>query len=257
MILSQIHSTTRMAYPDDCRYFGTDGDDFLYNVLTIICQKKKFFISTRFNICHNSVVLHQKLFTMIQSIPITPFVLNLTTVDLTDEQFYRLCQVNRDLQLERTAKGELVIMPPVGGTSGNREAGLISLLWLWNQQTGLGIVFSSSTIFKLPGGGDRSPDAAWIKLERWQTLTVEQQEKFPPICPDFVIELRSRTDALKPLQDKMQEYLNSGLRLGWLINPQDEQVEIYRHHQAVEILDFPVSLSGEDILPGFVLNLPF
>jgi Uma2 family endonuclease len=142
----------------------------------------------------------QKVGNMIQSIPMMPFVLNLEMVDLTDEQFYRLCQANRDLQLERTAEGELLIMPPVGGTSGNREAGLISLLWLWNQQTGLGKVFSSSTIFKLPGGGDRSPDAAWIKLDRWEKLTLEEQEKFPPICPDFVIELRSRTDALKPLQ---------------------------------------------------------
>ncbi|MEA5503470.1 Uma2 family endonuclease [Halotia wernerae UHCC 0503] len=185
-----------------------------------------------------------------------PVVLNLENVELTDEQFYRLCHANRDLQLERTANGELVIMPPVGGSSGNREASLISLVWLWNQQTGLGKVFSSSTIFKLPRGGDCSPDVAWVKLDRWEALTTEEQEKFPPICPDFVIELRSRTDALKPLQEKMQEYLNSGLCLGWLINSQDEQVEIYRPHQAVEIVAFPINLSGEDVLPEFVLNLP-
>ncbi|MDJ0617241.1 MAG: Uma2 family endonuclease [Calothrix sp. MO_192.B10] len=185
-----------------------------------------------------------------------PVVLNLDTVNLTDEQFWHLCQVNRDIPLERSAKGELIIMPPVGGTSGNREADLITDLNIWNRQTGLGKVFSSSTIFKLPGGGDRSPDAAWIKLDRWEALTPEEQEKFPPICPDFVIELRSRTDALKPLQEKMQEYLNSGLRLGWLINPQDEQVEIYRLNQEVEIVSFPVTLSGEDVLTGFVLNLP-
>ncbi|MDJ0734424.1 MAG: Uma2 family endonuclease [Nostocaceae cyanobacterium] len=185
-----------------------------------------------------------------------PVVLNLDSVNLTDEQFWHLCQANRDIALERSAKGELIIMTPVGGTSGNREAGLISLVWLWNQQTGLGKVFSSSTIFKLPNGGDRSPDAAWIKLDRWEALTLEEQEKFPPICPDFVIELRSRTDALKPLQEKMQEYLNSGLRLGWLINFQDEEVEIYRPNQEIEIIEFPVSLSGEEVLPGFVLNLP-
>jgi Uma2 family endonuclease len=185
-----------------------------------------------------------------------PVILNLDTVELTDEQFWRLCQQNRDLQLERSEAGELIVMPPVGGTSGNREAGLISLLWLWNQQTGLGKVFSSSTIFKLPGGGDRSPDAAWVKLERWQALSEEEQEKFPPICPDFIVELRSRTDQLKPLQQKMQEYLNSGLRLGWLINPQDKQVEIYRPNQAVEIVTFPIDLSGEEVLPGFVLKLP-
>ncbi len=193
---------------------------------------------------------------MVQSLEIMPVVLNLDSVNLTDEQFWHLCQANRDIALERSAKGELIIMTPVGGTSGNREAGLISLVWLWNQQTGLGKVFSSSTIFKLPNGGDRSPDAAWIKLDRWEALTLEEQEKFPPICPDFVIELRSRTDALKPLQEKMQEYLNSGLRLGWLINFQDEEVEIYRPNQEIEIIEFPVSLSGEEVLPGFVLNLP-
>jgi Uma2 family endonuclease len=183
-------------------------------------------------------------------------VLSLENVGLTDEQFYKLCQVNQDWQLERTAKGELVIMPPVGGKSGNREADLITDLNLWNRQTQLGKVFSSSTIFRLPNGGDRSPDAAWVKLERWEALTEEEQDGFPPICPDFVIELRSRTDALKPLQDKMQEYLNSGLRLGWLINPQAQQVEIYRPNQNIEIVQFPASLSGEDVLPGFVLNLP-
>ncbi|MEG4286231.1 Uma2 family endonuclease [Microcoleus sp. A006_D1] len=194
----------------------------------------------------------------------TTVTLNLDTVELTDEQFYRLCQMNRDWQFERTSKGEIIIMSPVGGVSGNREADLIGLVWLWNYQTQLGRVFSSSTIFRLPNNGDRSPDAAWVSLERWSALTAEQQEKFPPICPDFVIELReaklssreSRADPLRPLREKMQEYLNSGLRLGWLINPQDQQVEIYRPNREVEILQFPVSLSGEDVLPGFVLNLP-
>ncbi|MEG3987958.1 Uma2 family endonuclease [Microcoleus sp. S28C3] len=186
----------------------------------------------------------------------TTVTLNLDTVELTDEQFYRLCQMNRDWQFERTAKGEIIIMSPVGGVSGNREAYLITELGLWNRQTQLGIVFSSSTIFRLPNNGDRSPDAAWVSLERWSALTTEEQEKFPPICPDFVIELRSRPDPLQPLQEKMQEYLNSGLRLGWLINPLDEQVEIYRPSREVEIVQFPVSLSGEDVLPGFVLNLP-
>lgn len=183
-------------------------------------------------------------------------VLNLENVELTDDQFYHLCQVNQDWQIERTAKGELVIMPPVGGLSGNREADLITEVNIWNRQTKLGKVFSSSTIFRLPNGGDRSPDVAWVKLERWEALTEEEQEKFPPICPDFVIELRSRTDALKPLQEKMQEYLNSGLLLGWLINPQQQQVEIYRPNQDVEIVQFPIKLLGEKVLPGFVLDLP-
>jgi Uma2 family endonuclease len=185
-----------------------------------------------------------------------PIVLNLKNVDLSDEQFYQLCLDNQNWQLERTVKGELVIMSPVGGVSGNREADLITDLNLWNRQTQLGRVFSSSTIFRLPEGGDRSPDAAWVANERWESLTPEEQEKFPPICPDFVIELRSRTDSLSQLQEKMQEYLNSGLRLGWLINPQAQQVEIYRPNQTVEIVQLPVSLSGEDTLPGFVLNLP-
>ncbi|NET33327.1 MAG: Uma2 family endonuclease [Cyanothece sp. SIO1E1] len=187
---------------------------------------------------------------------VAPVALNLDGVGLTDEQFYNLCCANRDLKLERTARGELVIMPPVGGLSGEREADLITDLNLWNRQTKLGKVFSSSTIFRLPRGGDRSPDAAWVKLGRWNALTLRAQEGFPPLCPDFVIQLRSKTDKLKALQDKMQEYLESGLQLGWLINPQDEKVEIYRPNQIVEIAQFPVSLSGEDILPGFVLNWP-
>ncbi|AOX01988.1 hypothetical protein BJP34_23430 [Moorena producens PAL-8-15-08-1] len=182
--------------------------------------------------------------------------LNLDNVDFTDNQFYHLCQVNPEFQIERTAKGELIIMPPVGGISGNQEADLITELTIWNRQTNMGKVFSSSTMFKLPNGGDRSPDAAWVTLDRWQALTPEQQQKFPPICPDFVIELRSRTDTLKSLQDKMKEYLNSGLQLGWLINPQNQQVEIYRPNQPVEIVGFPVNLSGEDVLPGFVLTVP-
>jgi Uma2 family endonuclease len=119
----------------------------------------------------------------------------------------------------------------------------------------LGVIFDSSTGFSLPNGGDRSPDVSWVKLERWDALTSEEQEVFPPICPDFVIELRSRTDSLKVLQTKMQEYLASGLRLGWLLDPQNQRVEIYRIGQDVEIRYSPVSLSGEDVLPGFVLEL--
>jgi Uma2 family endonuclease len=182
-------------------------------------------------------------------------VLNLETVNLTDEQFYRLCQANQTWNLERNQKGELLIMPPVGGNSGKQEANLIVKVGVWNEQTQLGEVFSSSTIFRLPNGGDRSPDVAWIKRERWEALSAEEREKFPPLCPDFVIELRSRTDSLTSLQDKMREYLASGLRLGWLINPQQQQVEIYRLNSDMEIINLPAILSGEDVLPGFVLNL--
>ncbi|MEH1804273.1 Uma2 family endonuclease [Nostoc sp.] len=181
--------------------------------------------------------------------------LKLDTVHLSDEQFYHLCQNNRELKFERTAKGELIIMSPVGGESGNREADLIIDLGIWNRQTGLGFTFSSSTIFKLPNGADLSPDAAWIQRERWQALTPEQRRKFPPIAPDFVIELRSATDDLEILRSKMQEYMDAGVQLAWLINPQQQQVEIYRQKQDVEVRNLPTQLSGEDVLPGFSLSL--
>ncbi|MEQ9239025.1 Uma2 family endonuclease, partial [Coleofasciculus sp. E2-BRE-01] len=136
--------------------------------------------------------------------------LNLDTIPLTDEQFYQLCQNNREFNFETTAQGELIIMAPVGGESGNRESELIADLVIWNRQTSLGYTFSSSTIFKLPNGAKRSPDAAWIRRERWEALTPEQRRKFPPIAPDFVIELRSATDDLQLLRDKMQEYMDAG-----------------------------------------------
>jgi Uma2 family endonuclease len=186
---------------------------------------------------------------------ISPFKLNLDTVNLTDEQFYQLCQKNQDLQFELTSTGELIIMPPVGGESGNREAEFIIDLGIWNRQTKLGYTFSSSTIFKLPNGADRSPDAAWIKKERWEALTPEQKRKFPPIAPDFVIELRSATDSLETLRQKMQEYMDAGVKLAWLINPQQQQVEIYRLGKDVELRNLPTELLDEDILPGFSLSL--
>lgn len=174
---------------------------------------------------------------------------------LTHEQFYKLCMANKDIAMERSPAGKLIIMSPVGVESGRQEANYIIDLGIWNRQSGLGVVFSSSTVFKLPNGGDRSPDAAWVTLERWNNLTRQQQTKFPPICPDFVIELRSESDRLKPLQEKMQEYLNSGLQLGWLINPQGQTVEIYRPEQVVEVVEFPAMVSGEDVLPDFVLEV--
>ena len=183
-------------------------------------------------------------------------ILNLKNLGLSNEQFYQLCQINENWRLEQTAQGELLIMPPVGAISGNREAEFNADLVIWNRQTQLGKVFSSSTIFILPNGGKRSPDVAWIANERWETLTSEEQEKFAPICPDFVIELRSRTDSLTQLQKKMQEYIDSGLRLGWLIDPQNQQVAIYRQNQPMELVSLPTTLSGENVLPGFTLELP-
>ncbi|HEY9895176.1 MAG TPA: Uma2 family endonuclease [Candidatus Sericytochromatia bacterium] len=177
------------------------------------------------------------------------------TLELTDEQFEQICQANRDLKFERTAKGELVIVALTGGETGRRNLNLSGQLWLWNQQTGLGEGFDSSTGFRLPNGAIRSPDAAWVRLERWQALTPDQRKKYVPLCPDFVVELRSASDELMDLQTKMQEYLENGLQLGWLLDPETETVEIYRSNQAVELLEKPVNLSGESILPGFVLAL--
>ncbi|MGB7415493.1 MAG: Uma2 family endonuclease [Thermosynechococcaceae cyanobacterium] len=187
----------------------------------------------------------------------TSIVLNMEPLakELTHEQFYELCLVNKDIAMERSPQGELIIMPPVGGESGRKEARYIIKLGVWNEKIGLGEVFSSSTVFKLPSGGDRSPDAAWVAQARWDALTQEQKKKFPPLCPDFVIELRSDSDRLKPLQAKMQEYLDSGLRLGWLIDPQGQTVEIYRPGQEVEVVNFPATLSGEDVLPDFTLEI--
>ena len=186
-----------------------------------------------------------------------PLTLDLRPViRLTHEQFEQIALANPDLRIELSADGELSIMPPTGGNTGRRNADLTTDLNLWNRQTRLGVVFDSSTIFRLPNGAERSPDAAWIILERWNALTQNEQDSFPPLCPDFVIELRSKTDSLKPLQAKMQEYQDNGCRLGWLINYQDRQVEIYRPQREKEVLRSPQTLSGEEVLPGFVLDLP-
>jgi Uma2 family endonuclease len=178
-----------------------------------------------------------------------------SVIKLTDEQFYQLCQDNETLRFERNSKGELIIMPPTGGETSNRNAGLTAQIWVWNEQTQPGKVFDSSGGFKLPNGADRSPDASWVKLERWNALTPEQKTKFAPLCPDFVVELLSPSDSLKDTQEKMKEYRDNGARLGWLINRKSRQVEIYRQGQDVEVVENPVTLSGEDVLPGFALYL--
>jgi Uma2 family endonuclease len=184
------------------------------------------------------------------------YTLNLeSAIDLTDDQFYQLCRNNPDLKFERTAHGKLIIMPPTGGETGRRNSNLIIDVGIWNRKTQLGQVFDSSTCFKLPNGADRSPDVSWIQQNRWDTLTPEQKEKFPPICPDFVIELMSPSDTLKVVRAKMQEYIDNGAKLGWLLNRKDRQVEIYRANQDIEMLQSPTSLSGEAILPGFILEL--
>ncbi|BAY21055.1 hypothetical protein NIES2100_08000 [Calothrix sp. NIES-2100] len=186
----------------------------------------------------------------------TPLTLNLNSViKLTSEEFYQLCQDNPDLKLERNAAGELIIMPPTGGETGKRNVNLILQVAQWNEQNQMGEVFDSSTGFTLPNKADRSPDVSWVEKSRWNALTQEQREKFIPLCPDFVIEILSPSDRLQKVQEKMQEYLDNGCRLGLLINRKKQELEIYRPHQQVEILPAPQSFAAEDVLPGFILNL--
>ena len=179
--------------------------------------------------------------------------LNVQRTRLTREQFARLCQENRDLRFELTAQQELVIMPPAGSETGWRNGILTSYLVTWARSDRTGLAFDSSAGFTLPNGAIRSPDAAWVRRERWTALSQDQRKEFAPLCPDFVVELRSPTDRLSDLQYKMQEYSDNGARLGWLIDPIDKRVYVYRPGQPVELLDNPATLSGDPVLPGFVL----
>jgi Uma2 family endonuclease len=173
----------------------------------------------------------------------------------TDDELYEMCQANRELRVERTAEGELLIMPPTGGKTGNRNLRLAAQLSVWADRDGTGVGFDSSTGFLLPNGAERSPDASWIRRTRWDALTPEQQERFPPLCPDFVAELRSPSDSIEDLRHKMTEYLDNGAALGWLVDPYEKRVEIYRPGEDTEALDAPEELSGDPVLPGFVLRL--
>lgn len=181
--------------------------------------------------------------------------ITITIPHLTDEIFLEFCEANRDLRIERTAAGEIIVMPPTTPWTGKRNFDLIGQLWLWNRQTRLGIAFDSSTGFTLPNGAVRSPDATWVSNERWEAVTVAEQQTFSHLSPDFVVELRSLSDSFSELQEKMQEYINNGVRLGWLIDPKTRRVEIYKPGQDVQVLNSPTTLSGEDVLPGFVLDL--
>ena len=183
---------------------------------------------------------------------------------VTQEQFADLAASNRDLRLERTAEGELIVNPPTGWKTGKRNSRLTGQLDRWDEENeDLGQTFDSSTAFILPNGATRAPDASWVSQERWNTLTPEQKKTFANICPDFVVELRSRSvsggesdsDTLKSLQEKMQEYMDNGSVLGWLIDPKNRKVEVYRLGSEVEVLSNPTELSGEEILPGFRLNM--
>jgi Uma2 family endonuclease len=174
---------------------------------------------------------------------------------LIDDQFAELCALNPELRFEYTCTGDLIIMTSTGGWTGNRNARLVSRLQVWAEADGSGLVFDSSTISLLPNGAKRMPDASWVRLDRWNALTREQQEGIPPLCPDFVLELRSPSDRLPELQDKMAEYLNNGAHLGWLIDPIERIVYIYRPEEVMERLEAPEELSGEPVLSGFVLSL--
>jgi Uma2 family endonuclease len=182
------------------------------------------------------------------------FVLSMESVHLSEEQFYRLCHDNPDLRFELGADRELVIMSPTGSKTGNRNSKINQRLANWAEDDDTGICFDSSAGFTLPNGAKRSPDAAWVRREVWDALAEEEQEKFAPICPAFVVELRSPDDSLAALQAKMEEYIENGTRLGWLFNPATKRVYIYRPGQPRECLENPSSLSGEPVLPGFVFD---
>lgn len=183
-----------------------------------------------------------------------PVKLNVQGVIVSDEQFELLCRENRELRLELTARKELIIMPPTGSKTGNRNSTLTQRIGNWAEIDGTGLVFDSSTLFTLANGAKRSPDASWVRQERWDALSDVEQEGFAPLCPDFVVELRSRTDRLSDLQEKMQEYLDNGARLGWLVDPLEKRVHIWPG-QAVEVLNDPGAVNGDPVLPGFVLNV--
>jgi len=184
-----------------------------------------------------------------------PLTLDTRSAGLTDEQFSRLCADNPELRLELTAERRLVIMSPTGSKTGWRNHRLALRLGTWAETDDTGLAFDSSAGFTLPNGAKRSPDASWILRERWESLSEEQQEDFAPLCPDFVVELRSPRDRLSTLQAKLEEYIQDGAKLGWIIDPKSRCVFVYRPGQAVERLENPSGLSGEAVLPGFVFNV--
>ncbi|MDJ0577726.1 MAG: Uma2 family endonuclease [Xenococcaceae cyanobacterium MO_234.B1] len=183
------------------------------------------------------------------------FNLKLSTEPITDELFQQLCTLNPELKLETNSQGELIIMSPTGSETGRRNLDLEGQFWYWNKQRKLGVVFDSSTGFTFPNGAKRSPDVSWITFDRWNSLTLDEKKGFAPIAPDFVLELMSPTDNLTTLQNKMKEYINNGVRLGWLINPEDKQVEVYSSGKAKEVLNHPNTIHNDEVLPGLVVEL--
>lgn len=186
-----------------------------------------------------------------------PLVLRFGTYlkNLSDEECFQFFKINEHLRLELTSEGDLVVMPPTGGETGIRNSELNGSFWVWSKQDGRGKTFDSSTVFSLPNGAKRSPDLAWVLKERWQALSKDERAKFPPICPDFVVELRSPSDSPDFLQEKMEEYIANGAQLGWLLDPFERKVYVYRPNVGVEVMDDPQTLSGEPMLRGFTLDV--
>lgn len=191
-----------------------------------------------------------------QGVPTPAFRLKMgPSLRLSDDELLELCTLNRDLQIERNAEGDLEIMTPVHTWGGHRNAMLTAALVEWSQEDGTGLVFDSSAGFRLANGAMRAPDAAWLLRSRWEELTSEEQQHFAPLCPDFVAEIRSRSDSLPRLQAKMTEWIENGARLGWLLDPETRTVHVYRPDQEVEVLEDPVKVAGDPELPGFVLEV--
>ncbi len=186
----------------------------------------------------------------------SPLVINIAPLlnGMSDEDFFEFCQLNRDLRIERTREGEIIVMPPTSSETGKRNFNLTVSFGVWAKKDGTGVGFDSSTGFTLPNGAKRSPDLAWVRLERWNELSAGERKRFALLCPDFVVELRSTYDSLASLREKMEEYIENGAQLGWLIDPNERRVYIYRPEAEVEILDDPQSVSGEPLLQGFKLN---
>lgn len=177
------------------------------------------------------------------------------SIEMDDEQFFHFCSVNRDLRIERTAEGEIEIMPPTGWETGRRNMAIAGQLWAWALRDGTGVATDSSAGFNLPNGATRAPDAAWVRRERLAGLTTEQKERFLPLCPDFVVELRSPSDGLDALREKMEEYMENGARLGWLLDAPEKRCYVYRPGRETELLEEPATLSAEPELAGFTLDL--
>jgi Uma2 family endonuclease len=187
---------------------------------------------------------------------ISRFVLQFSPfLKMTDENFFEFCQANRDLRIERNAEGEIIIMLPTGWETGDKNAEITARLRIWTKKDGRGKSADSSAGYKMPNGAIMSPDASWILNERLEKISPRKRRKFLPLAPDFVIELRSESDSLAKLKDKMQEYIDNGVSLGWLIDPQEKQVFVYRPNTEIEVLENSTEISGEPLLPDFTLNL--